>query len=92
MATAIHSVDSLRLAEEIHLGIEKLNRPMQVFLEVNVASENSKFGVAVGAAVHLAEQIDTMEGVHLVGLMTMAPYSANPEDARPHFVRLARNL
>jgi pyridoxal phosphate enzyme (YggS family) len=85
---AIHSVDSLRLAEEIHTGIEKLNRPMQVYLEVNVSGENSKYGVAVGAAVHLAEQIDTMEGVHLVGLMTMAPYSENPEDARPHFVRL----
>jgi|WetSurMetagenome_2_1015567.scaffolds.fasta_scaffold376401_1 PLP dependent protein len=85
---AIHSVDSLRLAEEIHAGIEKLNRPMQVYLEVNVSGENSKCGVAVGAAVHLAEQIDTMEGVHLVGLMTMAPYSEDPENARPHFVRL----
>lgn len=88
ICTAIHSVDSLRLAEEVHAGVEKLGRPMQVFLEVNVSGENSKFGVAVGAAVHLAEQIDSMEGVHLVGLMTMAPYSEKPEDARSHFARL----
>lgn len=88
IAHVIHSVDSLRLAEEIHSGIEKLGRSMQVMLEVNVAGESSKNGVAVGAAVHLAEQIDTMEGVQLIGLMTMAPYSEDPEEARPHFARL----
>jgi len=85
---AVHSVDSLRLAEEIQDESERLERIMPVFLEVNVGGENSKFGVAVGAAVHLAEQIDTMDNVHLVGVMCMAPYSANPEDARPVFVRL----
>src|SRR6185295_15831290 len=97
----IHSVDSLRLAEEIQEEAERLNAatagssgatvkppPMQVLLEVNVAGEGTKFGVAVGAAQHLAEQIDTMDDVHLVGLMCMAPFSSNPEDARPVFVRL----
>jgi PLP dependent protein len=62
--------------------------PMQVLLEVNVAEEGSKFGVAVGAALHLAEQMDTMDEIQLVGLMCMAPFSSNPEDARPVFVRL----
>jgi pyridoxal phosphate enzyme (YggS family) len=85
---AVHSVDSLRLAEEIQDEAERLQRIMPVFLEVNVAGENSKFGVAVGASIHLAEQIDTMDNVHIVGVMCMAPYSANPEDARPVFVRL----
>ncbi|MGN6367900.1 MAG: YggS family pyridoxal phosphate-dependent enzyme [Phycisphaerae bacterium] len=84
----VHSVDSLRLAEEIQEESERLDRTMPVMLEVNVAGENSKFGVAVGASIHLAEQIDTMDNVHLIGLMCMAPYSANPEDARPVFVRL----
>jgi pyridoxal phosphate enzyme (YggS family) len=84
----IHSVDSLRLAEEIQAGVAKSERIMQILLEVNVAGEGTKFGVAVGAAVHMAEQIDTMEGVSLVGLMGMAPYSEDPEQARPHFVRL----
>jgi pyridoxal phosphate enzyme (YggS family) len=85
---AIHSVDSLRLAEEIQDEAEKTKRPMTALLEVNVGEESSKFGVAVGAAVHLAEQIDTMDEVNLVGLMCMAPHSANPEKARPIFARL----
>jgi pyridoxal phosphate enzyme (YggS family) len=96
IARMIHSVDSLRLAEEIQDEAEKSPagagggrpRPMQVLLEVNVAGESTKFGVAVGAALHLAEQIDTMDDVHLVGLMAMAPQSGNPEEARPVFARL----
>ncbi len=100
MCHAIHSVDSLRLAEEIQEEAERTRAaaggqpaaapraPMQVLLEVNVAGEGSKFGVAVGAATHLAEQIDTMDDVHLIGLMCMAPFSSNPEDARPVFARL----
>jgi pyridoxal phosphate enzyme (YggS family) len=107
----IHSIDSLRLAEEINEEAEHLRtapppplapsvpapvapdaaaprQPLQVLLEVNVAGEGSKFGVAVGAALHLAEQMDTMDEIHLVGLMCMAPFSSNPEDARPVFVRL----
>lgn len=88
LVRVVHSVDSLRLADEIQAGITKNERNMQILLEVNVAGESSKFGVAVGAALHLAEQIDTMEGISLVGLMGMAPYSEDPEQARPHFVRL----
>lgn len=88
IAESIHSIDSLRLAEEIQEEATRAGRIMPAFLEVNVAGESSKFGVAVGAAVHLAEQIDTMDAVQLVGLMCMAPYSSNPENARPHFVRL----
>jgi pyridoxal phosphate enzyme (YggS family) len=88
ICSLIHSIDSLRLAEEIHDEAVKLKRPVQVLLEVNVSEESCKHGVAVGAAVHLAEQIDTMEELQLIGLMTMAPYSQDPEDARPHFARL----
>jgi pyridoxal phosphate enzyme (YggS family) len=107
----IHSIDSLRLAEEIQDESQRFNlqhggpgtraaaqpagavphhptKGIEVLLEVNVAGEGSKFGVAVGAAIHLAEQIDTMDDVQLVGLMCMAPFSENPEAARPTFVRL----
>ncbi len=86
----IHSVDSLRLAEEIQSGMEreKITTPMQIFLEVNVSNELSKYGVAVGAALHMAEQIDTMETMQLVGLMTMAPITQNADEARPYFARL----
>ena len=66
--------------------------PMQVLLEVNVADEGTKFGVAVGAAQHLAEQIDTMDDIHMVGLMGMAPFSGNPEAARPTFAPPPRDF
>jgi len=88
ICSLIHSIDSLRLAEEIYDEATKIKRPVQVLLEVNVSEESSKHGVAVGAAVHLAEQIDTMDELQLIGLMTMAPYSQDPENSRPHFARL----
>src|SRR5690606_8387363 len=58
LVSCVHSVDSLRLAEEIETHCVKLGRKMPVMLQVNASEETSKFGVAVGAAVHLAEQID----------------------------------
>jgi pyridoxal phosphate enzyme (YggS family) len=85
----IHSVDSLRLAEELQALGARLDRTIDVLLQVNTSGEESKFGVASPAAPHLAEQIDTMVHLRLRGLMTMAPYSDNPEDARPTFARCA---
>lgn len=87
LVSCIHSVDSLRLAEEIETHCEKLGRKMPVMLQVNASEESTKFGVAVGAAVHLAEQIDTMNGLQLVGLMTMAPLDADEKTIRQCFSR-----
>ena len=84
----IHSIDSLRLAEEIETHAAKLGRKVPVLLEVNASEEKSKFGVAVGAAVHLAEQIDTMDNIQLVGLMTMAGFGTTDDEARPAFALL----
>jgi len=84
----IHSIDSLRLAEEIQCEAERTKKTMQCLMEVNVAEESTKYGVSVGAALHLAEQIDSMDEVQLIGLMCMAPYSTDPERSRPCFVRL----
>lgn len=83
----IHSVDSLRLAEEIQEIATRRDQPVEVLVQVNCSGERSKFGCPVPAAVHLAEQIDTMIHVRVRGLMTMAPYSSNPEDARLTFAR-----
>lgn len=83
----IHSVDSLRLAEEIDAQAGKQGRRAAILLEVNASEEKSKYGVAVGAAVHLAEQIDSMPNVQLQGLMTMAPLTSRPEEARAVFAR-----
>jgi pyridoxal phosphate enzyme (YggS family) len=84
---AIHSIDSLRLAEELDAQVAKLGRRVPVMLQVNASEEPQKHGVAVGAAVHLAEQIDSMPALQLVGLMTMAPFDADEKTVRAAFCR-----
>lgn len=69
----IHSVDSLRLAEEIDTQANAIDRRIDILLQVNASGEAAKHGVAVGAAAHLAEQVATLHNVSVVGLMTMAP-------------------
>lgn len=81
----VHSVDSLRLAEEINDRAEKLNRRADVLLQVNCSQEPQKSGAAVGAAMHLAELLCTMQHLRLVGLMTMASLGDKPDVARPAF-------
>jgi pyridoxal phosphate enzyme (YggS family) len=84
---AIHSVDSLRLAEELDIQAAKAGRRIPILLQVNASEEGSKFGVAVGAAVHLGEQIDSMPNLQLVGLMTMAELDASEAAVRQTFAR-----
>lgn len=83
----IHSVDSLRLAEELHAIALRKDQAFDVLVQVNCSGEKSKYGCPVPAALPLAEQIDTMINVRVRGLMTMAPYSNNPEDSRLTFAR-----
>jgi pyridoxal phosphate enzyme (YggS family) len=83
----IHSVDSLRLAEELDLQAEKMGRKVPICLQVNGSEEAQKHGVAVGAAVHLAEQIDTMPNLELAGLMAMAAHETDPDKVRVAFSR-----
>lgn len=83
----IHSLDSLRLAEELHALGSRSERTIDVLLEVNTSGESQKFGIAPPAVIHLAEQVDTMMSLRLRGLMAMAPHSDNPEDARAIFAR-----
>jgi PLP dependent protein len=83
----IHSVDSLRLAEELQAIAFKKDQPVEVLLQVNCTGEEQKYGCAIAAAQHLAEQIETMVHVKLRGLMTMAAHSDNPEHSRFAFAR-----
>ncbi len=78
----IQSVDSLRLAEEIQQVAVKRERPVDVLVQVNCAGEATKFGCPLPAALHLAEQIDTMVFVRVRGLMTMAPLIEDPAASR----------
>ena len=87
----IPSVDTLRLAEEINSSAGKLDLPAKVLMQVNTSQEPQKYGVPVGAAMHLAEQIETLENVKLIGLMTMAPLTHNKDIIRSCFAR-AREL
>ncbi|HCO92400.1 MAG TPA: YggS family pyridoxal phosphate-dependent enzyme [Phycisphaerales bacterium] len=91
IAVLIHSLDTLRLAEEMNTAAAKLNSRPKVLLQVNTSNEPQKYGVPVGAATHLAEQIETLPNVQLVGLMTMAPLTHNKDVVRACFVR-AREL
>ena len=87
-AQVIHSVDSLRLAEEIDSRAEQLERRVDVLMQVNCSQERQKFGVTVGAALALADLLSTLKNLRLVGLMTMAPLTEAPERARPTFALL----
>lgn len=84
----IHSVDSLRLAQQISSEAVKKGVDVDILIEVNVAEEASKFGLSTEAVIQLAEDISKLPTVHIRGLMTVAPFTENPEDNRPYF----RNL
>lgn len=84
----IHSVDSLRLAEEISKEAVKKNVEVNILIEVNVAMEESKFGTTASDTLGLVEAISKLPGIHIQGLMTIAPYVENPEENRQYFAQL----
>ena len=81
LVSVIHSIDSLRLAEEMDTLAAKIGKRQSLLLQVNTSEEAQKHGVAVGAAVHLAEQIDSMPNLQFLGMMTMGPLNGG-EPAR----------
>jgi len=83
----IHSVDTLRLAEEIDACAVKLGLCPAVLLQVNTSKEPQKYGVPVGAATHLVEQMQTLNNLKLIGIMAMAPLTHNKEVVRSCFAR-----
>jgi len=84
----IHSVDSFRLAEEISKESVKQNVETDILLEVNVAGEDSKFGTTTEDAITLVKQISGLPGIHIKGLMTIAPFTENSEENRIYFRKL----
>ena len=84
----IHSVDSLKLAEEISRQAVKHNVTVDILIEVNVAAEESKFGVRPEDAIDLCRDISTLPGIRIRGLMTVAPFTSDPEENRPVFCAL----
>ena len=87
----IHSVDSVRLAETIEKEAAKHDLTANILLEVNVAEEESKFGLKVDEVEQVVDEIAKFSHIKVCGLMTIAPFVENPEENRPYF-RLLRNL
>ncbi len=88
LVSLIHSVDSFRLAETISQEAVKKNVTVPILLEVNVAGEESKYGITCEETITLAEQISKLPNIRIEGLMTIAPYVTDPEENRPVFRKL----
>ena len=84
----IHSVDSLRLAEEISKEACKKNVTVNILIEVNVAQEETKFGLKTEETAELVKSIAALPGICVKGLMTIAPYVENAEENRQYFQKL----
>ena len=84
----IHSVDSLHLAEAIEKECVKRDTEADILVEVNVAQEESKFGLKLEDTLALVQQISRLEHLHIKGLMTIAPFVEDPEENRSIFRQL----
>ena len=84
----IHSVDSFRLAEEINIQAKKKGIVVPILVEVNIAEEESKFGVSKEDAMELVKQIATLDGLTVKGLMSIALYVVDSEENRPYFHKI----
>ena len=81
----IHSVDSLRLANQIETEFAKKNEIANILIEVNMAQEESKFGITSEETEQLVREIAKFPHIRIKGLMTIAPYTDNPESNRVYF-------
>lgn len=86
----IHSVDSLRLAEEISKEAKKKNINVSILIEVNIAEESSKFGIYNEETLELIYAISKLSHINIEGLMTIAPYTTDAEENRVYFSRLKK--
>ncbi len=84
-AYLIHSVDSLRLAQQIDHEAKKKNVISNILIEVNIAGEESKFGVSKEQVEVLLEEIKKLTNIHVKGLMTIAPFVEDAEENRVYF-------
>ncbi|HHY90059.1 MAG TPA: YggS family pyridoxal phosphate-dependent enzyme [Clostridiales bacterium] len=81
----IHSLDSIKLAEEIDKRAKQHQILMDVLIQINVAKEDTKFGLYVEEIDDFIKKVQEFENIHVKGLMTIAPYEENPEKVRPYF-------
>lgn len=84
----IHSVDSYRLAEQIDIEAKKKNVTVNILIEVNVAAEETKFGLKTEEVIQLVREISSLTSIRIQGLMTVAPYTEKAEDNRIYFKKM----
>lgn len=86
----IHSVDSLKLAEEISKEAKKKNVTAHILIEVNIANEKTKFGITSQEVIQLVRDISKLENIKIEGLMTIAPMTTQSESNRIYFQQLKK--
>ena len=86
----IHSVDRMDLARELDKRSGLTGHKLNILIEVNVSGEKTKNGIPADAAIALIKDVSTLDNLSVRGLMSMAPYSANPENSRPYFTGLRK--
>lgn len=84
----IHSLDSLRLAEEINKRAKKINRIMDVLIQINIADDDAKFGIEYNDINEFIKEIASFDNIRVQGLMSIVPYASNPEEVRPYFRKM----
>jgi len=89
-ATMIHSLESLRLAETINREAQKYDLIMPVLVEVNIAKEDTKYGLPEEETLPFIEKISKLTNIKVEGLMTIAPFTRNPEENRIFFEKLRK--
>lgn len=83
----IETVDSIKLAKEIDKCCGKIEKIMPILIEINSGEETQKAGVLPEDAIALIQEISTLKRIKIMGLMTMGPFTGDPEEARPYFVK-----
>jgi len=81
----IETVDSTKLAKAIDKASRNIEKVMQVLIEVNSGEESQKAGVLPIDCIPLIKEVAVLKNIRIMGLMTMGPFSGDPEDARPYF-------
>lgn len=84
----IHSLDSLKLAKEIDKRAGKINRVIDVLIQINIADENTKFGLSYKELDDFIIEVSAFENIRVQGLMAIVPYVTNPEEVRPYFRKM----
>jgi hypothetical protein len=86
----IHSVDRLSLAEEIDRQWARIEQPVDILIQLNLAGEASKSGTDEASLEKLVRQVAALPHLRIRGLMTLPPFLDDPEEVRPYFRRLRR--